>query len=283
MVSTAPVGLGSPAMTDIADSQDTSPATGALPQDFAGKVALVTGGTRGIGLGIAAELVARGARVTITARKPEELEAAVAELGGPDVALSARGSADDETHQEAAVAATVERFGSLDILVNHAAVNPHFGALVEAPLDAVRKVMEVNVVATLSWLQHAWRAWLRDHGGAVLNVASVGGLRSGSPIGAYNASKAGLIHLTRQLAAELGPGVRVNAIAPAVVKTTFARALYEGYEEQAAAPYPMQRLGIPADTAKAAAFLLGPDATWITGECLVLDGGLTVGMGFSRQ
>src|SRR5690348_3247487 len=113
MVSAGRVGLGSPAMTDIADSRDTSPGSTGLPQDFAGKVALVTGGTRGIGLGIAAELVARGARVTITARKPEELEAAVAELGGPDVALSARGSADDEAHQEAAVAATVERFGSL--------------------------------------------------------------------------------------------------------------------------------------------------------------------------
>jgi len=243
--------------------------------DFLGRVALVTGGTRGIGLGVAAELAARGARVTVTARKPDELEAAVTALGGPDVALGVRGSADDEAHQADAVARTVERFGSLDLLVNNAAVNPHYGPLIEAPLAAIRKILEVNVTAVLAWTQQAWRAGMAERGGAVLNVASVGGIRGGESIGGYNTSKAALIHLTRQLAAELGPRVRVNAIAPAVVKTTFARALYEGREEEVAAGYPLGRLGTPTDTAKLAAFLLSDDAGWITGETVVIDGGVT--------
>ena len=244
--------------------------------DFAGRVALVTGGTRGIGLGIAQELVSRGASVVVTARKPEELDAVVAELG-PERALAVRGSADDEAHQAEAVAAALERFGRLDHLVNNAAVNPQYGPLVDADLAAVRKVFEVNVTAVLGWTQQAWRAALAHNGGSILNVASVGGIRAGSPIGAYNASKAALIHLTRQLGVELGPRVRVNAIAPAVVKTTFARALYEGREDEVADAYPLKRLGVPEDTAKAAAFLLSDDASWITGETLVVDGGVTLG------
>ncbi|MDX6198644.1 MAG: hypothetical protein QOJ79_1795 [Actinomycetota bacterium] len=247
-----------------------------MTKDFEGRVALITGGTRGIGLGIAQELVNRGARVVVTARKQEELDKVVAELGH-DVAAAARGSADDEAHQAAAVALAIERFGRLDHLVNNAAVNPQYGPLVDAELSAVRKVFEVNVTATLAWVQQAWRAWLKDNGGSILNVASVGGIRAGAPIGAYNASKAALIHLTRQLGVELGPTVRVNAIAPAVVKTTFAKALYEGREDDVAQAYPLKRLGVPEDTAKAAAFLLSDDASWITGETLVVDGGVTLG------
>jgi 3-oxoacyl-[acyl-carrier protein] reductase len=251
-----------------------------VERDFEGRVALVTGATRGIGFGIAAELVARGARVVITARKADELERAVAELDpdGAGVALAARGSADDEEHQQAAVGLALEQFGRLDHLVNNAAVNPQYGPLMDADLSAVRKVLEVNVTAVLGWTQQAHRAGLGSGGDAsIVNVASVGGLRAGAPIGAYNASKAALIHLTRQLATEMGPAVRVNAIAPAVVKTDFARALYEGREDDVAAAYPMKRLGVPADTAKAAAFLLSGDASWITGETLVVDGGVTLG------
>ncbi len=243
--------------------------------DFDGRVALVTGGTRGIGLGIARELVARGGRVVLTARKQDELDAAVDGLG-EQVALGVRGSADDRQHQADAVAQAVARFGRLDHLVANAAVNPQYGPLVDADLDAVAKVFEVNCTAVLGWTQQAWRAGMSQGGGSILNVASIGGLRAGSPIGAYNASKAALIHLTRQLAVELGPAVRVNAIAPAVVKTTFARALYEGREEEVAQVYPMRRLGVPEDTAKAAAFLLSDDASWITGETLVVDGGVSV-------
>lgn len=245
--------------------------------DFEGRVALVTGATRGIGFGIARELVDRGASVCITARKPDELDRAVAELDpeGTGRAIASRGSADDSEHQQAAVAATMEQFGRLDYLVNNAAVNPHFGPLVEADPGAVRKIFEVNVVAALVWTQLAWRASLRDNGGAVLNVASVGGVVAGPFIGAYNASKAALIHLTKQLAQELGPGVRVNAIAPAVVKTDFARALYESDEAAVAARYPLKRLGVVDDTSKLAAFLLSDDSSWITGQTVVIDGGIT--------
>lgn len=252
-----------------------------MSDDFSGRVALVTGATRGIGFGIAQELVRRGAAVCITARKEDELERAVAELDpdGNGRAIAARGSADDPDHQQAAIELVMEEYGRLDHLVNNAAVNPQFGPLMEADLGAVRKIMEVNVVATLAWTQLAWRAWLSSNGGSILNVASIGGLRAGAPIGAYNASKAALIHLTRQLAVEVGPKVRVNAIAPAVVKTFFARALYEDREEQVAAAYPLQRLGTPEDTAKLAAFLLGDDAGWITGETVTIDGGVSLAGG----
>jgi NAD(P)-dependent dehydrogenase (short-subunit alcohol dehydrogenase family) len=249
--------------------------------DFADRVAIVTGATRGIGLGIAQEIVARGGRVCITARKEDELAEAVRSLDpdGSGRAIASRGAADNEEHQQQTVAQVTEAFGRVDMLVNNAAVNPQYGPLMDADLGAVRKVFEVNVVAVLGWTQQTWGAWMRDNGGTVLNVASVGGLRSGSPIGAYNASKAALIHLTRQLAVEMGPTVRVNAIAPAVVKTKFARALYEGREDEVASHYPLKRLGTPEDTAKLAAFLLSDDASWITGETVTIDGGITVGGG----
>jgi ketoreductase RED2 len=162
-------------------------------QDFSGRAAIITGGTRGIGLGIAAELVSRGASVCITARKPDELDAAVAELDpdGSGRAIAARGSADDAEHQRAAIDATLRSFGRVDYLVNNAAVNPVFGPMMDYELAAVRKIFEVNVVAALAWTQLAWRSWLKDHGGAVLNVASVGGIRTGPFLGAYNREQGG--------------------------------------------------------------------------------------------
>jgi NAD(P)-dependent dehydrogenase (short-subunit alcohol dehydrogenase family) len=250
--------------------------------DFAGRSAIITGATRGIGFGIASELVARGASVCITARKPDELEQAVAALDpeGTGCAIAARGSADDAEHQAATVDATMAAFGRIDYVVNNAAVNPHFGPLVDADPKAVRKIFEVNVVAPLVWTQLAHRAWLGENGGAILNVASVGGVVAGPLIGAYNASKAALIHMTKQLAQELGPAVRVNGIAPAVVKTDFAKALYENDEEAVASRYPMKRLGVPNDTSKLAAFLLSDDASWITGQTVIIDGGITSIGGF---
>jgi 3-oxoacyl-[acyl-carrier protein] reductase len=244
--------------------------------DFAGKTAIVTGATRGIGFGIAAELVSRGASVCITARKPDELSAAVAALDpdGAGRAISAQGSADNTEHQEAAVAATMAAFGRIDYMVNNAAVNPYFGPLIDADLGAVRKIFEVNVIATLAWNKLVWTAWQKDNGGAILNIASIGGLVPGPFLGAYNASKAALIHVTRQLAQELGPNVRVNGIAPAVVKTEFARALYERDEQGVANRYPLKRLGVPSDTSKLAAFLLSDDASWITGQTVAIDGGI---------
>jgi NAD(P)-dependent dehydrogenase (short-subunit alcohol dehydrogenase family) len=251
-------------------------------QDFSGRAAIITGATRGIGFGIAQELISRGASVCITARKPHELERAIAELDpeGNGCVIAARGSADDTEHQEAAVAATLAAFGRIDYVVNNAAVNPHMGPMIEADPAAVRKIFEVNVIAALVWTQLAHRAWLGENGGAVLNVASVGGVVAGPFIGAYNASKAAMIHMTKQLAQELGPKVRVNGIAPAVVKTDFAKALYENNEEAVASRYPMKRLGVTNDTSKLSAFLLSDDASWITGQTVIIDGGITSMGGF---
>jgi 3-oxoacyl-[acyl-carrier protein] reductase len=242
----------------------------------AGKVALITGASRGIGLGIAEELLRHGARVAITARKADQLDETVRGLDAGDDAIGIPGNTGDAAHRRDAVAEVVERFGSLDLLVNNAGINPVYGPLVEADLDAVSKIMELNVVAPVGWVQEAWRQWMGEHGGAVLNVASVGGVRAGAPIGAYNASKAALIHLTRQLGVELGPRVRVNAIAPAVVKTRFARALYEGREEEVVETYPLKRLGTPEDVAPTARFLLSDEAAWITGETVIIDGGVSI-------
>lgn len=241
-----------------------------------GKVAIVTGASRGIGLGIAERLVAEGARVTVTARKPDALEEAVSALGGSDRALGVAGNAGDADHREEAVARTLETFGSVDLLVNNTGINPVFGPLVELDLDAARKIVEVNCLAALAWVQAAHRAWMGEHGGAVVNVSSVSGVRPAPGIAMYGASKAMLISLTESLAVELGPTIRVNAVAPAVVKTRFATALYEGREEEVAAKYPLQRLGVPDDVGSVVAFLLSDDSAWLTGQTLVVDGGVTL-------
>jgi len=247
-----------------------------LPQRFAGRAAIVTGASRGIGLGIAERLLAEGACVCITARREAELEEALRSLDAGERAIAVPGAADDPDHRRAAVAATMEAFGSLEVLVNNAAANPLYGPAIEAQLDAVRKILDVNVVAPLAWAQEAHAAWMGEYGGTILNVASAGGLVAGELLGPYNTSKAALIHLTRQLALELGPAIRVNAIAPAVVKTRFARALYEDENAGLAALYPLRRLGEPEDTAALAAFLLSDEASWITGQTIVADGGITL-------
>ncbi len=247
-----------------------------MTQRFAGKVAIVTGASRGIGLGIAERLVAEGAKVCITARKQEALDEAVRTLGGPDRAIAVAGKGDDVDHQADAVKQTLQAFGSVDLLVNNAGINPVYGPMVEMELDAARKIFEVNCLAALSWVQQAHRAWMGEHGGSVVNVSSVAGLKPAPGIGFYGASKAMLAHITAELAVELGPDIRVNAVAPAVVKTKFATALYEGKEEQVASTYPLKRLGVPEDVGSVVAFLLSEDAAWMTGQVLVVDGGLTL-------
>ena len=238
-----------------------------------GRTALVTGASRGIGLAIAQSLVARGARVVVTGRKPDALAEAVSALGGPEVAVGVAGNAGDAEHRAEAVRTAVDTFGSLEMLVGNVGINPVYGPLVDLPLDGFRKILDTNVVSTLGLVQEAWRAWMAEHGGSVLVVASVAGLKASPMIGGYGVSKAALVNLVTQLAVELGPKVRVNAVAPAVVKTRFAGALYEGREAEAAAQYPVGRLGEPEDVGEAAAYLLGDGAGWVTGQTLVLDGG----------
>ena len=243
-----------------------------------GKAALVTGGTRGIGRAVTEGFVAAGAAVCVMARKQDELEETQASLSAVsrDVTVFA-GSVGDPDAIEAGVAHCVAELGGLDILVNNAGTNPTFGPMIETEPRAMRKVLEVNLEGPLLLAQAAWRSWMRDHGGVVINVASLGGIRPSLGIGIYNTSKAALIHMTRQLAIELAPGVRVNALAPGLVKTHFARALFEHDETGTAARFPMKRLGVPDDIAGAALFLASDASAWMTGDVIVVDGGGLVG------
>src|ERR671923_397199 len=223
--------------------------------ELSGKVALITGASRGIGYGVAEALIARGDRVCITGRNEEALKEAVEKLGA-ERAIYVAGKAHDEAHQAVAVERAMEAFGRVDYLVNNAGTNPVFGPIADLDLNVARKVFETNVISALGFAQKTWHAWQKDNGGAIVNIASVAGLAPSPFIGAYGVSKAAMINLTQQLAHELAPAVRVNAIAPAVVKTKFAQALYEGREAEAAAAYPLKRLGLPEDVGGAAAFLL---------------------------
>jgi NAD(P)-dependent dehydrogenase (short-subunit alcohol dehydrogenase family) len=244
-----------------------------------GKVALVTGASRGIGQATALELLRSGAAgVVITSRKPDNLAQAAAELeaaGAPTGSVEAIAArADSEDDAARAVAATVDRFGSLDILVNNAGTNPAAGPMVSVDLGALDKTWAVNQRGPLLWSRQAVEQWMADHGGAIVNVASVGGIRPAPIIGAYNVSKAALIHITHQMAAELAPRIRVNAVAPGVVKTRLAGALWQDNEAEAAARHPLGRLGEPADVARAIVFLVSDAAAWITGVVLPVDGGV---------
>lgn len=247
-----------------------------MTKRFEGRTAIVTGASRGIGLAIAERLVADGARVVITARKKEALDEAVVQLGGPDVALAVAGRADDADHQADAVRQTIETFGSIDLLVNNTGINPVYGPLVDLDLTAARKIVEVNCIAALSWVQRVHRAWMKEHGGAIVNVSSLSSVRTSPGIGFYGASKAMLNSLTELMAVELGPDIRVNGVAPAVVKTRFATKLYEGREDEVTAAYPLKRLGVPEDIGSVVAFLLSEDAGWLTGQTVVVDGGVSL-------
>ena len=244
-----------------------------------GRVAIVTGASRGIGLAVARRLVAEGARVCVTARHADALADAVAELNTAHElprAIWVAGRTDDPEHRADTVRVVTDAFGPVDVLVNNTGINPVFGPLIDLDLGAARKILDVNLLGALGWVQEVCRTGLVDRGGAIVNVSSVGAVRPPPGISFYGVSKAALSHLTACLAVELGPSVRVNAVAPGIVKTRFAGPLYEGREEQVAEAYPLKRLGVPEDVAGAVAFLASDDAAWLTGQTIVLDGGVTL-------
>lgn len=246
---------------------------------LAGRTALVTGASRGIGRAIAAAFAAEGCHVVLVSRRQEALDEVAAGLRAayPDVRVLPHAAHVGEPEQvRRCVDAAVAEFGAVDVLVNNAGTSPYFGPLVDLDVPRAEKTVQVNQLSVVLWTQAVWHASMAARGGAIVNLASVGGMLTEPGIGYYNATKAAVIHLTRQFAAELAPGVRVNAIAPGVVRTRLARALWEPHEEAIAGALPLGRIGEPDDIAAAAVFLAGSGASWLTGQTLVVDGGATV-------
>lgn len=239
-----------------------------------GKVALVTGASRGIGRAIARVLAESGAQVMLSSRRQESLEEAAATIDGETAVFAA--NAGEPEQIAACVAQTVDTFGAVDILVNNAATNPYMGPSIDIDLPRYDKTWQVNLRGPLVWCQEAWKASMKERGGAVINIASIGGMSVEPSIGIYNTTKAALIHLTKVLAADLSPGVRVNGIAPGLVKTDMARALWEPAEEAIAKRMPLHRLGEPDDIAHAALFLASDLSSWMTGHTVVVDGGALI-------
>ncbi|MBC7301754.1 MAG: SDR family oxidoreductase [Nocardia sp.] len=243
--------------------------------DLTGRTAIVTGASRGIGLAIAEAIAAAGGNVVVTSRTQESADAAAALVGADALGVGAH--AVDEAAAQRCVELTMERFGSIDILVNNAGTNPAFGPVIDQDHGRFAKTFDVNVWAPVLWSSLVTRAWMGEHGGSIINTASIGGLTLEANIGLYNASKAALIHLTKQLALELSPKVRVNAVAPGVVRTKLAEALWKGHEQAVAGGTALDRIGEPEDIAAAVAFLASDAAGWITGEVMVIDGGQRLG------
>ena len=242
-----------------------------MSPDLSGRTAIVTGASRGIGLAIAGALVAAGANVVVPSRHQEAADEAARALGPRASGCAAH--AVDADAAKACVASTLERFGSLDILVNNAGTNAAYGPVVDQDHGRFAKTFDVNLWAPMLWTSLAWHGWMKDHGGNVVNTASAAGMIVSPDLGLYGASKAALIHVTKQLALELGPRVRVNAIAPGVVRTRLAEALWKDNEAAVAADTPLGRIGEPEDIGAAVAFLASDGASWITGETLLIDGG----------
>ena len=242
-----------------------------------GRVAVVTGASRGIGLAIAHRLVDSGARVVISSRKRENLDRAMGTFStsARDKVLAVEahvGSRDDASRL---MASAVEHFGALDILVNNAGTNPYYGPLVDIDEARMQKTFEVNQASVVFHTAAAWHQWMAEHGGVMLNIASVGGLGPEPGIGWYNVTKAAVIHLTKQFAYELAPSVRVNAIAPGLVRTELARDLWQEHEQTVSAHIPLQRVGEPDDIASVALALVSDATSWMTGQTVVVDGGTT--------
>ena len=250
-----------------------------MDHGLAGKTALVTGASRGIGKEIARILARNGANVMLTSRKIDSLEATAADIHESEscepVAVLA-GNAGDMDFAEKCVAETKTKFGSVDILVNNAATNPYFGPIFDIPRAAAQKTLDVGYLGLLGWSQLAWHAGLKDNGGTIVNIASTGGFCTDPGIAFYNSMKAAVVHLTRQMALEMSPGVRVNAIAPGLIKTDMARQLWEKEEPRLADAMPLKRLGEPEDIANAALFLVSNMSSYMTGQTILVDGGALI-------
>jgi NAD(P)-dependent dehydrogenase (short-subunit alcohol dehydrogenase family) len=238
-----------------------------------GKVALVTGASKGIGKAIARQFAESGAKVMLSSRKLDGLQAAAAEIDGDTEVFAAHAGKPEDAM--ACIDATIERFGGLDILVNNAGANPYYGFSLGVDEARYDKTFEVNLRGPLFWSQVAWNKAFKAKPGVIMNIASVGGLRSEFGLGIYNITKAAMIHMTRQLAGELGP-TRVVGIAPGLVKTDFAAYLVENFGDDLAARVPTKRLGDPEDIANLAVFLASDKASWITGDTYIIDGGAGV-------
>jgi NAD(P)-dependent dehydrogenase (short-subunit alcohol dehydrogenase family) len=242
-----------------------------------GRIALVTGASRGIGSAIAEALVEQGAQVVLSSRKQAGLDAEAERINArfPEKAVAIAAHTGKPEDLQRLVDEVMSRFARIDILVNNAATNPYFGPVLGADLGAWDKTFEVNLRGVFLLTKLAYEASMEKNGGAIVNVASIGGIRPGLGLGVYNITKAGVIMLTRQLARELGGKVRVNAVAPGLVKTRFAEALWgnEAILERVLASNPMGRIGMPDEIAGAVAFLASDAASYINGEVLVIDGG----------
>ncbi|MBS9534768.1 SDR family oxidoreductase [Mycobacterium sp. M1] len=246
-----------------------------MTTDLSGRTAIITGASRGIGLAIAQRLAGAGANVVLTARTQEAADAAAAQVDGTALGVAAHVAEDDAAQR--CIEAVLDRFGGIDMLVNNAGTNPAFGRLIDQDHGRFAKIFDVNLWGPLLWTSCAVKAWMGEHGGAVVNTASIGGMSFAPHMGLYNATKAALIHVTKQLALELSPGVRVNAVCPGVVRTKMAEVLWKEHEQALSVTTPLGRIGEPVDVAEAVKFLVSDAASWITGQTLVIDGGQILG------
>jgi NAD(P)-dependent dehydrogenase (short-subunit alcohol dehydrogenase family) len=248
--------------------------------DLSGKVAIVTGASRGIGQAIAERLAQAGAKVVITSRKPEGIDAiaeAIRASGGEAMAVAAHNG--DKAALQNLAQTAIKAYGGVDILVHNAATNPHFGPLLDAEDGLWQKTLEVNLMGNV-WLTQAVVPNMRERGGgSIINIASVNGLRPGRMQGIYSITKAAVINLTQTLAMELAEAnIRVNAVAPGLIQTKFARAIWEN--DYLVTPIiqrtPLKRIGQPDDIAGIVVYLAAPASSYATGQVFVVDGGLTV-------
>lgn len=238
---------------------------------------MVTGASRGIGSAIAEALAEHGAQVVLSSRKQADLDAEAERINAlyPERATPIAAHAGRPEDLERLVGQVMERFSRIDILVNNAATNPYFGPLLGAELPAWDKTFEVNLRGVFVLTKLVYQASMESHGGVVVNIASIGGIRPAIGLGVYNLTKAAVIMLTRQLARELGGKVRVNAVAPGVIKTRFAEGLWGNPEiiDRILAQNPMGRIGVPDEVAGAVLFLVSDAASYVNGEVIVVDGG----------